>query len=270
MNLPLLSNCRRQPLSILLITIFSFVINSSRAQTTGTVFRDYNGNGTKQANEPFVPGVTVNAYNASEALVGSSVTSAAGSWSITPTGGYPIRIEFVLTSTAATNCFFNQGVDFNGYSGATYGSNVRFLSAQATGLTFAISYPGDYVTNTNPKIATSVFTNGNLTAGAGNSGNTRNAVTVLYNTVDAVSPTPASNITQVNLHADMGSVWGVTHHVQSGRLLYAAVLKRHSALGPNGSGAVYNVNPSTTTGATLLFPGGRYLCLCCNNWPGCC
>jgi SdrD B-like domain/Secretion system C-terminal sorting domain len=237
---------------ICLLLCIAFV-NTANAQSTGTVFRDFNGNGTKQANEPFVPGVTVNAYNASEVLVGSSITAAGGNWSITPTGGYPVRIEFVLSSAAATNCFFNQGVDFNGYAGSTYGSNVRFLAAQTTGLTYAISYPGEYVTNVNPKIATSVYTNGNLTAGAGNSGNLRNAVTVQYSTVNAVSPTAATNATQVNQHADMGSVWGVTHHVQSGRLFYAAVLKRHTALGPNGSGAVYIVNPATSTGATLLF-----------------
>ena len=238
---------------IILVLFCVAVSNIVNAQTTGSVFRDYNGNGTKQTNEPFVPGVTVNAYNAADALVGSTVTIAAGTWGITPTGGYPIRIEFVLTSTAATNCFFNLGVDFSSYSGAAYGSNVRFLAAQTTGVNYAISYPGDYVTNTNPRIATSVFTNGNLTAGAGNSGNLRDAVTVQYNTVNAVSPTPASNITQVAQHADIGSVWGVSHHVQSGKLFYAAVLKRHSALGPGGSGAVYITNPAVTSGATVLF-----------------
>jgi SdrD B-like domain/Secretion system C-terminal sorting domain len=237
---------------VLLLCIVAFSFSAS-AQSTGTVFRDYNGNGTKEANEPFVPGVTVNAYNSAEALVGTSITSAVGAWSITPTGGYPIRVEFVLNSATATNCFFNQGVDFSSYSGSTYGTSVRFLAAQATGLTYAVSYPGEYVTNLNPKVATSVFTNGNLTTGAGNSGNLRNAITVQYSTANAVSPNPATNNTQVNLHSEMGSVWGVTHHVQSAKLMYSAVLKRHSALGSGGSGAVYFTDPATTTGATVLF-----------------
>jgi SdrD B-like domain/Secretion system C-terminal sorting domain len=240
--------------STFLLVLFCIALSTvSKAQSTGTVFRDFNGNGTKEVNEPFVPGVTVNAYNAAEALAGTSVTTAAGFWSITPTGGYPIRVEFVLNSAAATNCFFNPGVDFSGYSGATYGTSVRFLAAQTSGLTYAVSYPAEYVTNTNPRIATSVYTNGNLTTGAGNSGNLRDAVTVQYNTVNAVSPIPGSNNTQVTLHADMGSVWGVAHHLQSGKLLYSAVLKRHSGLGPGGSGAVYLTDPATATGATVLF-----------------
>jgi hypothetical protein len=241
-------------LNKLICLLLSIAITQiANSQSTGSVFRDYNGNGTKEANEPVVPGITVNAYNAADALVGTSTTVAAGTWSIIPTGGYPIRIEFVLNSATTTNCFFNPGVDFGSYSGAAYGSNVRFLSAQTAGVNYAISYPADYVTNTNPRVATSVFTNGNLTAGAGNSGNIRDAVTVQYNTVNAVSPTPASNITQVTIHGDIGSVWGVTHHVQSGKLFYSAVLKRHSGMGTGGSGAVYIANPATTTGATILF-----------------
>jgi hypothetical protein len=244
----------KQTSTFLLVLICIALSTVSLAQTTGTVFRDFNGNGTKEANEPFVPGVTVNAYNAVDAAVGTAVTSAAGAWSITPTGGYPIRVEFVLNSAAATNCFFNQGVDFSGYSGATYGTSVRFLAAQTTGLTYAVSYPGEYVTNTNPRVATSVFTNGNLTPGAGNSGNLRDAITIQYGLANAVSPVPGSNgILAPATHGDMGSVWGVAHHPQSGKLLYSAVLKRHSALGPGGSGAVYLTDPATTAGATVLF-----------------
>jgi hypothetical protein len=245
----------KQTSTFLLVLICVALSTVSKAQSTGTVFRDFNGNGTKQANEPFVPGITVNAYNAADALVGTATTAAAtGAWSIAPAGGYPIRLEFVLNSAAATNCFFNQGVDFSGYLGATYGTNVRFLPAEATGVNFAISYPGEYVTNTNPRVATSVFTNGNLTPGAGNSGNLRDAITIQYGLANAVSPTPGSNgILAPATHGAMGSVWGVAHHPQSGKLLYSAVLKRHSALGPGGSGAVYLTDPATTAGATVLF-----------------
>jgi SdrD B-like domain/Secretion system C-terminal sorting domain len=240
--------------TLLLIAISSnFVLN---AQSTGTVFRDFNGNGTKEANEPFIPGVTVNMYNGSDALVGSTTTAAVtGAWSLTPTGGYPVRLEFVLSSATATNCFFNQAFDYSSYAGSTYGTSVRFLAAQATGLTYAVSSPGEYNTLANPFVLTSVYTNGNLaTSGAGtpNSGSRPNGIKVPYNTINAFSPTPASNFTQVTQHADMGSVWGIAYSPQSGRVFYSAVLKRHSGIGPSGIGAIYYTDPNTTTGATLF------------------
>jgi SdrD B-like domain/Secretion system C-terminal sorting domain len=242
--------------TFLLVAFLMLATNfSAKAQSTGTVFRDYNGNGTKDANEPLVPGVTVNAYNSAEALVGTSVTSSVGAWSIAPTGGYPIRIEFVLNSATATNCFFNQAFDFSSYSGGTYGTSVRFLTAQTTGLTYAVSYPGEYAVTADPFVATSIYTNGNLAttgAGAPNSGNRLDGIKVKYSLINAISPTPATNNTQITSHADMGSVWGVAYSPQSDRLFYSAVLKRHSGIGPNGAGAIYWTNPNTTSGATLF------------------
>ncbi len=230
------------------------------AQSTGTVFRDYNGNGTKEANEPFLPGVTVNVYNSAEALVGTAVTTVAGAWSITPTGGYPVRVEFVLSTSNATSCFANGIADFSSYSGATYGTSVRFLSAQTTGIVYAVSYPGEYSVTADPFVATSIITNGNLTSGTPpatppgsiNSGDRFDGIKVRYSAVNAVSPTPSANNVQINNHASMGSVWGVAYSKQSQRLFYSAVVKRHSGIGPNGAGAIYFTDPSTTTGATLF------------------
>jgi len=43
-------------------------------QTSGIVFQGYNANGTKDINEPFVLGVTVNSYNAAGSLCGTATT----------------------------------------------------------------------------------------------------------------------------------------------------------------------------------------------------
>jgi hypothetical protein len=69
-----------------------FAINlSSSAQITGTVFRDYNNNGTRETtnpNEPLASGIIVNAYNTADALIATITTSGttAPNYSFPATG----------------------------------------------------------------------------------------------------------------------------------------------------------------------------------------
>ncbi|HMP31729.1 MAG TPA: SdrD B-like domain-containing protein, partial [Saprospiraceae bacterium] len=67
-------------------------------QVSGTVFRDYNGDGIKSVNEPLLPGVTVRVYNTSNQLCGSAITNnlANPNYSINGCGTGPVRVEFVV------------------------------------------------------------------------------------------------------------------------------------------------------------------------------
>jgi hypothetical protein len=251
---------------------------NSFAQISGTVFRDFNGNATKQTNEPGVPNMVVNAYAANDALIAtqttSSVAATAGNYSFPATGansvaaGTAVRLEFVVNSVTATNCFFDSQADFNAYLGNTYGTNIRFVSGGATNVNFAISSPSEYAVGTNPWVATSIYQNGNLQNGVDAANDNRpftgertGALKIRYDSVNRISSNPSYSATnpgastlntQITKTESMGSVWGVTHSAQSDRLFYAAVVKRHSAIGPNGAGAIYWTNPNTTTGATLF------------------
>ena len=127
------------------IVLFAMIFTMSvSAQTTGTVFRDFNGNGTRQNTagtfvEPLVQGIIVNAYNSSDALVASYTTTAAGTFSIPFTGssyngtpgsntgsaanGLALRLEFIITAT----CGLNPNIDYSSNSGNVYGTAVRFV-----------------------------------------------------------------------------------------------------------------------------------------------
>lgn len=223
------------------------------SQVSGTVFRDYNGNGTQDAGEPGVGGIVANAYNSADALSGSATTAAAGTYTITGVTG-AVRVEFVIP---ANGCLAIRGQDYSALNGATYGTSVRFLTAPATGVNYAINYPAQYTTNTNPQLATSIYSYGNnsdLTPPTGStqgSGLFPAAVRIPFTNANAaVTSTPAN--TQITQASNMGAVWGIAYSKQADRLLYSAVLKRHVGLGPNGSGAIYFTNPNTTIGATLL------------------
>jgi hypothetical protein len=253
---------------LIVMCICTFVsFQSLYSQITGTVFRDYNANGTKQTtasyNEPGVPNVIVKAYNAIDAVISTATTSATGTYSLSGLGNStPYRIEFTFPNTGCGSS--NKGIDFGSYLGATYGTSVQFITTSPTGTgsaNYALNNPGDYVNpaTTNPAIFTSVFTNGALTFGS--TPGRINGLKLQYNAAAAaVSPTPASNNTQITTHADMGSVWGVAYSRQATRLFYSAVLKRHAGLG-NGigaaqaekaTGAIYVTDPNTTTGATAF------------------
>jgi hypothetical protein len=245
------------------VTLFFFVASLfatiAQAQITGLVFRDFNGNGTRQANEPLVPGVTIKAYNAADVEVATATSVATGTstplrnYTITPPA-YPVRLEFQLTNATTTNCFFTGGVDYSAFAGSGFGTNVKFVTAAGNNNNYGISYPGEYVTNGNPEILTSIYTNGNLAnANAADGGNRTNALKISYNTAaTAHSNDDEANITRVNQHFSMGSVWGVAYSPQADRAFYSAVLKRHAAIGPSGTGAIYITDPNTTTGATLF------------------
>ncbi|MBX7108056.1 MAG: T9SS type A sorting domain-containing protein [Chitinophagales bacterium] len=242
------------------------------AQISGTAFRDFNGNGSQGTTspniEPAVAGIIVNAYNSADVLVASYTTGSAGTYSIPSSGSTyngtqgsntgsvaaatKVRLEFVIPSGSSDYCNLNESYDYNGLSGATYGSNVRFVSGGATNINFALYYPAQYVSTTNPYLATSIFTAGNVTAtgGANNAGTFEDAVKITYNSAAASTVDNPSNTTLAN-SGSVGSVWGVAYSKQAKKLLYSAALRRHDGLGPNGSGAIYIVDPAST-GASLL------------------
>ena len=87
-----------------------FAFSKVMGQTSGTVFRDLNGNGTRDSIlnsfvEPRVAGVIVNVYNSSDIQLASYTTPANGKYSIPTSGTSYNGIQgsntgFVAASTA--------------------------------------------------------------------------------------------------------------------------------------------------------------------------
>ena len=80
------------------------VAGYAQAQVSGTVFRDFNGNGTKDNtatfNEIGLAGITITAYDASGALVGSATSAADGTYTIPGISGQvPVEQLTVLLLT---------------------------------------------------------------------------------------------------------------------------------------------------------------------------
>lgn len=234
--------------SALVIVAFC-AMSSVTAQISGSVFKDFNFNGTQETAgfpiEPGAFGVQVRAFDANGAQLGTTkTTGVTGTYSFTAAeipSGTAIRIEFTATNGS-----------FDSKASAANGTNVQFVSAPSTTVNFAIANQDWYSISSNPYLATTAYTNGNATGG-GTAGTNNNLFLFPY---DMGNGTPNDGGATRRLpNSQLGSVFGLAVQKTSRTLLMAAYLKRHSSFGPNGIGAIYRSAISTTgvpSAATLL------------------
>lgn len=217
---------------------------------SGTVFRDYNGDGIKQASEPLVAGVTVTAYTASGSVCASTVTGSTTAPNYTLMNAScsgPIRIEFSIEST--TDCI-DSLLDFTSTNGGVYGSSVQFVdgSVMPANVNFALNNPADYNKGSaNTSVYVPCYTNGNP-LGGGTSGLGSWFVGFPYNNSGNVTPPP-----QILNGVNIGATWGVAYSKQAKKVFTSAFIKRHVGLGTLGSGGIYTLTPTATsfTASTL-------------------
>ncbi|MBL0199863.1 MAG: carboxypeptidase regulatory-like domain-containing protein [Chitinophagaceae bacterium] len=248
---------------------------TTHAQISGTVFRDYNGNGTRQSGagytEPGAGGVIIRAYNSSDLLIATQTTSSAtatlGQYNFPALGlnsvasATAVRLEFIIPASGA--CAVNSTFDFSSASGAVHGTSVRFVTAGAAAINinYAINDPNDYLGDAAPFTNTMLFVpryhSGNAT-GSGTSA----AGGVFYKMSYASkgqTALPVAN--KLALNSQIGTCYGVAYSKQSNKVFTSAFLKRHNGFGPangtfnNAPGAIYIIDPTLTssTGAASYF-----------------
>lgn len=251
------------------MVMLCLTVSQIYGQTTGTVFRDFDGDGTRDNTsgtfvEPVVAGIIVNAYNSSDVRVASYTTVAAGTFSIPLTGstyngtqgsntgsvanGTAVRLEFIITAA----CGLNPNVDYSSRSGNVYGTSVRFVNGGSTGNNYAINDPAHYFKATNPYFYTVRHVNGNPLAGSGTA-TTRPALEGTpynANNTSVGTTTPAQRTLAASY---IGNCYGLAYSKQSGKLFTAAFIKRHAGLGTLGSGGIYMVDTSLATGTVVNF-----------------
>lgn len=200
----------------------------------GAVWQDFNNNGVQDANETVgVDSVLVKIYDCTGALVDSVRTDVDGNWFVDPAGiTFPVRVEFSDWPT-------KYKPTANGTDGRT---DVQMITAAECNVDFGLVNPVDYC-QTNPNLLVPCHVNGQLSAGAPNDAMIR----FPYN-----SPT-ALNKAMVSTTAQIGTTWGIAYKRSTKQLFAASFLKRHSAMGPSGPGAIYLVDPNGTANGTLFF-----------------
>jgi hypothetical protein len=227
----------KKAFTFLLVAFLMLAINfSTKAQISGTVFKDFNNNGlfdNTATSFPFEKGaanVVVNAYNSANVLF-TATTSPTGTYTIAaPAGSY--RIEFVTPSGLQNGVGSNAAV-------ASSNTDIQFITAPAATVNYGLASGEWYVTNNNPFIATNVISSGDPNGG-GTSGTRDNLFVLPYSlpatgTLGAFDPAQA----QREVHSTLGSVFGLAYQKSTNTLLNSAYYKRHAAFGPNGIDAIY-------------------------------
>jgi hypothetical protein len=228
----------------IVLALHCFIIHVNYAQVSGRIFRDFNSNGTKETNEPFISGVTVNAYLANATVpCGTTISSGNTSpnYTLNGCGVADVRIEFILPSTGS--CVAN-GIDFTSSQGVNNGSSVQFVKGNSTNVDFAIMNPNDYNQGTSGvSVYIPTYVSGDPLPSGSSSGAQPAFLGYPYTNSgsSSLAPTRSINASQI------GSTWGVAYSKQANKVFTSAFLKRHVGLGPLGSGGIYMLTPTATS-----------------------
>jgi uncharacterized repeat protein (TIGR01451 family) len=225
---------------------------------TGTVFQDFNANGTFDntalSKDIQVPSVTVKAYDSTGANVGTTTTvyctgagapqsfctgaNAGPNYSLTVTGTGPYRIEFTnlpagfYPSTHSTD-------SVNGGTATNAGTSTQFVpNLNTANVNLAINVPADYG-QPDPWVAVPLYYNGTAANNSSQPG-------VVIHTYGADSFTP--NLATLATADQVGSVWGMAYQPTQSRLFASSMVRRHVGLA-KGPGWVYVLNFTGSSGS---------------------
>ncbi len=213
------------------------VITSADPNTvSGTVFTDYNDNGVRGAADTGVAGVTVTAYDSTNAVVASTTTSSTGTYTLSIPNGTQVRIEFSsIPATLRPGAF-----------GRDSGTTVQFVTSPAAGLDLGLSNPDEYCQN-NPFLVMPCYINGDP-LGGGDAG----TATVLYSIPNTAYGRADTAVSQsLATGAQIGSTWGLAYQRQTNTVFAGAIAKRHAGFGPLGGGGIYSIVVNPLTGAPV-------------------
>ncbi len=224
-------------LSFIASVLFLLAANKSNAQISGTVYRDFNANGTRDSSattvESRLAGIVVNAYDSLNNIIATDTSDANGLYNLA-VSNYPVRVEFVNIGAG----------EYTGPVGLGNRSSVQFFSTGSTSANFGVNYPDDYCQNNPMVIVPRNFRGPATGTGASLEG-------VYYNTGTSSNPTQLSLAT----NAQTGTTYGLAYSKSTKTIFDAAVVRNYMGTGPGGFDAIYtyafnDANDDLTPNAT--------------------
>lgn len=221
-------------LTLLLVVSVSGVAFAA-GSASGIVFRDYNANGTQDANEPGVVGVTVSAYGQAAAPLATVTTITNGNYNIS-WGGTETRVRLEFTGLP--------GVEQPGAFGTGSGTSVQFVDTGDVA-NYGINRPSDYcLASPNLQIITTCFKLGAQTTGEGS---------VVSHNYDG-----SGGVNDLATDVEVGPVWGLAYQRSTETIFASAFAKRQAEYGPGGRGQIYAIDNlgNVTLFASVTGAGG--------------
>ena len=209
------------------IVIIRYASAAVSNQISGKVFRDYNADGALGSGEPGVSGITVAAYDSSNAIAASTTTDSSGNYTLTGlTDTQPYRIEFTNVPSYLKP----------GPIGPDTASTVVFVTSPASDVDLGLQNPAEYAgpDSGSPQLTTTIAFAGDP---SGSVSGQPSLVSVPYDA--AATSGLESTLAEIQ---DLGSTWGLAYQRSTHTVFVAAALKRGSGFGPLGSGGIYAID----------------------------
>ena len=212
----------------------------------GTVYADNNFDGIRQAGETSrIEGVSVRIYecdgDGNSVLVDTQTSDAYGDYYFTGLDdGASYRIEFDLPAGLNFLEPVAQGTDNE--------TNVTFVNAPACGVDFGVIDPIDY-SPSNPLVFTPCYVNGDRSHGTVSGVDA--LVAFSYSAEDLFTDNGQGPSTVATV-SEVGALWGLGYNRATEEIYSAAVIRRHSDLGPLGMGGIYVTDVNTMSTQTFI------------------
>lgn len=246
----------------------------------GTILRDQNTNGLADAGEvPYRPlfidadgdgtndnAVTVNAYDASGALVATTTSDTDGDFTLTGVSTR-VRVEFLIPAHLQS-----------AHAGATSASAVQFADPGTCDLAYSVFEPSEYC-DSNPFLAVPCYVFDDHASGA--FADTDVLVSfrasdftigpgsiTLSNSPTTISDWQGAAPNELAVTSEMGATWGVAYNETDSVLYSASFLKAGSDYGPGGPGVIYSTPIDPATGAASGAPTVFYTGPTCDDLHG--
>ncbi len=223
------------------------------------VFRDIDADGTWDAGEPGQAGITVTATCVADdgsdassfddiyAPAASATTAADGSYSLSGVNVRGLcRVEFAIP--AALGTFLQPGVAATAVAAPnSAGSFVQFVDSRLNPrVTTSVNNPNEFTNSAStPQIAVGRNHTGDSNTGV-------NAPAATFDTLYRLNY-DATGVTGQAQADDTGSIWGIAFQPATQTIFTAAMIKRHSGMGPGGPDAIYAVGPTVPAGWATPF-----------------
>jgi hypothetical protein len=212
----------------------ALAVGGLEANISGTVYRDFNLDGTQGTYEPGVKGLTVTAYDDS-GVAATAVTDSSGHYTL-GLGSGTYRVELTLPE------YLNAGT-------ATTGNTKTPVSMVSDGTTnndIGLINAGEYC-QTNPDILLARIAKEDR-----NDTNANVSAFLKFHYTDINEDPP----TDLSLYSDLGSIYGVAHLKKANATYLSTYFKRHADIGPGGIGAIYKYDHDSGSISTFVtLPG---------------
>ncbi|MCB0037297.1 MAG: hypothetical protein KDE51_24870, partial [Anaerolineales bacterium] len=206
-------------------------VAAAPGQIDGIVFRDYDANGTQDADEPGLSGVEVYVIE-TNGTESTTTTNATGAYTIGGLAGQ-VRIEYRLT--AAQQVYL--------YPGTAGNTSVQFADASA-GATINVGFnnPAQY-SQVDPQVASTIFRS-----------EENDAVTdpvIISHAYSADGDNETLNT--LALANEVGTIYGLTHQAAADVIFAGTYIRRGSGVGPtNSTGTIYQIPVSGGAASTFI------------------